>query len=366
MSDALNFEDKDLLDHCGRIFVHGVVSAMCESVWWAIYLVLFVYATKLQLSRGIRTIPYLIMLTVTLVLFGSSTSLWAMNIAVVVQKMQGILVDYPDLALRERVDKTNERTLQFGLPMEALFLINMLVGDTVVIWRAWALWQDCGRLRGLIAIPIAFLCVSYGFTVNALNCLAQGDFVQSTIPIGGRLCTWSEPISWGVSLFTNLTSTALIAIKAWKVRRFVKTNCGECSKTMTERVLLLLVESGLIYCLFWLSQLILFFDFDPSANRTYAYDIFSSIGEQLSGLYPTIMIILVNKHRSLSCGVNASEYVDSGNQDPADSDELPMIQFRAQRSVVYPQEAMLGMTARERTLSVGTTQSFYSYEGYAV
>ncbi|KIY68043.1 hypothetical protein CYLTODRAFT_453916 [Cylindrobasidium torrendii FP15055 ss-10] len=313
MSLPPSIQDQDHLANNGMAFVHAVISLMCESVWWSVYLVFFVYATKLQIYRGIRTVPSMVMFIITVVLFGASTSLWAMNATVLIQKLRYLLIDYPALALSERIARSNKRILPFALPMKGLFLSNMIIGDTVIIWRVWALWQDgASRTRWLVAIPIAFLCVSYGFAVNALKCLSEETFIESTVAGGGRLCAWTESISWGVSLLTNLTSTILIAIKAWQVRRFLKAKCRECNKTMTERVLILLVDSGFIYCFFWLSQLILFFKFDANSKTAYLYDILSNIGDQFSGLYPTIMIILVNKQHSLSDGLPNSMCIESG------------------------------------------------------
>ncbi|KIY68047.1 hypothetical protein CYLTODRAFT_421993 [Cylindrobasidium torrendii FP15055 ss-10] len=363
MSTPLGAEDQYLLDYNGWLYVHSVVGVICESIWWSIYVMLFIYAAKIQLSRGIRTMPAVAMLIVTLVLFASSSSLWAMNVAVLIHRLQGMLIDYPDLSLWDRIAKTNERVVGFGLPMEALFLINMLVGDSVVIWRAWVLWQGSGRMRALLVIPITFLCVSFAFMVKAVKCLADDGFSQSTIPAGGRLCAWSEPISWGVSLLTNVVSTTLIAVKAWQIRQSNKRVAGKHSKTKSERILVLLVESGFIYCLFWLSQLILFFDFELDDSRVFGYDILSTLGDQLSGLYPTIIIILVNKHRSLSYDTRASAFVDSGHNGSS-STELPTIQFGAHKtSTVYPQTTTLGTMAFGQTVSLGTTQSTREQDG---
>ncbi|KIY68046.1 hypothetical protein CYLTODRAFT_421990 [Cylindrobasidium torrendii FP15055 ss-10] len=355
MSTTLTAEDQYLLDYSGRMYMHGIVGIICESVWWAIYLVLFIYATRLQLSHGLRTIPAIVMFAVTLILFASSTSLLGMNATWLMTQLNGMLIDYPDLALWDRVSKTNERLAQFGVPMEALFLTNMIIGDSVVIWRAWALWQGGGRMRWLLAAPISFLCVSFGFMVQALKCLSDGAFGQSTIPDGGRLCAWSEPISWGISLLTNISSTTLIAIKAWQARRFFKDTSMGHRKTTSERILILLVESGFIYCLFWLSQVILFFEFDYTNSRMFAYDILGTLGDQLSGLYPTIIIVLVNKHRSLSNDVCPSFHVESEHR--GGSDELPTIQFgEGLKTTTYQPDSTMGATSLGMTLSTTTSR----------
>jgi hypothetical protein len=66
-----------------------------------------------------------------------------------------------------------------------------------------------------------------------------------------------------------------------------------------ERVLVLLVESGFVYCLFWFSQVILFFPFTRADRAVWAFEVLAPLGDQISGLYPTIIIVLVNVQHSL-------------------------------------------------------------------
>lgn len=120
--------------------------------------------------------------------------------------------------------------------------------------------------------------------------------------------------------------------------------------------MILLVESGFIYCLFWLSQVILFFEFDYTSKTMFAYDILGTLGDQLSGLYPTIIIILVNKHRSLSNDVYASVHIESGHR--REPDELPTMQFGEQglKTTVFPPDSTVGTIALGRIVSTGTTR----------
>ncbi|EEB89589.1 hypothetical protein MPER_12292 [Moniliophthora perniciosa FA553] len=96
--------------------------------------------------------------------------------------------------------------------METLFLSNMIIGDAVVIWRAWALCKAT-PLQPLVYVPMAMLSISFAFAVISLDCLATNGygFSQSTIPEGSKVCQWGEPIAWGISLLTNVVSTSLIA-----------------------------------------------------------------------------------------------------------------------------------------------------------
>ncbi|KAF9254754.1 hypothetical protein L218DRAFT_951312 [Marasmius fiardii PR-910] len=223
-----------------------------------------------------------------LILFGNETAALTMAI-------QAFLFKYPQLGLLDRCLALDNDLEGFGLPMEALFLINMIVGDSIVIWRAWVLCQN-SRFQKLVYLPIVMLLTSFVFTIVALDCLFLNGFGNdSSIPAGSKMCRWSEAIAWGLSLATNILSTGSIAIIAWQHRQFMKEHLrGGESRTLTrsERVLFILVESGFIYCLFW-----------SNTQRdfiTFLKVFLDAVGDQISGLYPTCIIILVNMQQSMS------------------------------------------------------------------
>ncbi|KAJ7574904.1 hypothetical protein C8J56DRAFT_802355 [Mycena floridula] len=207
-------------------------------------------------------------------------------------------IDHLDLPLQDRKDIGNS-LLEFSLstPMEALFMFNMVVGDTVVIWRAWVLYTD---QLWLLGIPCLMLTMSLVFAIIDLTCLTGAGITdQSSIASGGAICQHSELISWAFSLVTNASCTVLIGIKAWEHRRSMLLMTGESRRTVSERVLSLLVESGFIYCLFWLTQLILFFDIDRNSPVYYLYIILSGMGDQISGMYPTLIVVIVNFQQTI-------------------------------------------------------------------
>ncbi|KAF9263173.1 hypothetical protein L218DRAFT_987793 [Marasmius fiardii PR-910] len=310
-----------IFDGLGTYFVVNLAGVVSETGLWGIYLVLFSWAVKLQLKQTkMKNKSNILILVVTWILFLSSTALWAMNVSQLTLATQGFFFRYPELGLLDRWLSLNDDIRGFGLPMEALFLVNMIVGDSVVIWRAWVLCQN-NRLHKLVYIPIVMLLASFVFTVIALNCLASNGYGdQSPIPQGSKTCRWSQPIAWGISLLTNAVSTTLIAIRAWQHRQFLRRNFGG-RKTRSEKILLILVESGFIYCLFWLTQLNLFFDRDRGRNFVTFLSVFlNAVGDQISGVYPTCIIILVNMQRSMSefdSTVQMSTLPSPSNSDPS-------------------------------------------------
>ncbi|KAJ7123689.1 hypothetical protein C8R44DRAFT_784208 [Mycena epipterygia] len=199
--------------------------------------------------------------------------------------------------------------------MEALFMFNMVVGDSVVIWRAWVLYQ---RTLWVVSIPCIMLLMSFIFAVIDLICLTGAGFSnQTAIAGGGAVCTHAELMAWAFSLVTNASCTILIGYKAWHHRRSMRALniSGTSRRLSTDKLLSILVESGFIYCLFWLTQLILFFPVSRDKPEIYVYQLLAGMGDQISGMYPTLIIVIVNLHQTIwedhSVTLNSNGAADS-------------------------------------------------------
>ncbi|KAI0054213.1 hypothetical protein BV25DRAFT_1833726, partial [Artomyces pyxidatus] len=113
---------------------------------------------------------------------------------------------------------------------------------------------------------------------------------QSNIKQGRRAL-----ILVGPTLATNVCATLLIAYKAWHYRVAVKAHLNEDNAaTKVEKILALLVESGVVYCVMWILYVLAAFRVFPNPGPS----IMDGIMVQVSGIYPTIIIILVCLQKS--------------------------------------------------------------------
>lgn len=84
---------------------------------------------------------------------------------------------------------------------------------------------------------------------------------------------YSQLTSWAFELATNIVATSLIGYKTWYIvkfrtrswsslstwhnrtyRRFIRQNIiGKNRKTSIQKILAILVESGILYCFVWVS-----------------------------------------------------------------------------------------------------------------
>ncbi|KAJ6505740.1 hypothetical protein C8R47DRAFT_134802 [Mycena vitilis] len=113
--------------------------------------------------------------------------------------------------------------------------------------------------------------------------------------------TKSQILVWAFSLATNALCTLLIGVKAWRHRKTMR----ELSLTVkydgmsTEKILSLLVESGFIYSLLWAVQILGYLEFPLDSPWNIISEVVVRIGRQLTGMYPTLIIVIVNFKRTI-------------------------------------------------------------------
>ncbi|KAJ7607552.1 hypothetical protein FB45DRAFT_1040236 [Roridomyces roridus] len=291
--------DGQTLYHFGLDLSQNTIGVIWESIFLSAYGVFFVLAVYSIFRRGLKSRSSVIMLLVVIYLYATSVTLWALNVTTLFKNMHSLLMDYPTMPLEDRVAQANLDVASLGVPMEALFMFNMLIGDSVVIWRAWVLYP---RTLWAVSAPCILLLMSFIFTIIDITCLTGAGWSdQTSISNGGGVCSHAELLSWAFSLGTNASCTLLIGLKAWQHRRVMKSLniTGNGRRMSADKILSLLVESGFIYCLFWLTQLILFFPVSRFTPLIYVYEMFAGMGDQISGMYPTLIIVIVNLQHTI-------------------------------------------------------------------
>ncbi|KAF8178313.1 hypothetical protein K438DRAFT_1844323 [Mycena galopus ATCC 62051] len=300
-SSTLSDFDSQVLYFFGLDIIQDALGVIWETLFISAYGIFFGIAVYSIFRKGFKSRSSVAMLCVVVYLYASSLTLWALNVTAFFKTAHAMFIDYPDMPLEDRGVQANINGLPLATPEEALFMLNMVVGDSVVIWRAWVLYQ---RTLWVVLIPCTMLLMSLVFTIIDITCLTDIGFgVQSSVAGGGGVCAHAELISWAFSLVTNATCTLLIGYKAWHHRRSMKSLniLGSRRRMSTDKVLSILVESGFIYCLFWLTQVILFINIDPDRQTpiAYVYELFAGMGDQISGMYPTLIIVIVNLHQTI-------------------------------------------------------------------
>ncbi|KAH9028547.1 hypothetical protein EDB84DRAFT_1563059 [Lactarius hengduanensis] len=220
-------------------------------------------------------------------MFGITTLMFALALVVLVlrtaigfQEMLGITSAHTTWS--------EDRFLVVFWAEAAIARLMYILSDIVCAWRAVILWNRDKRIIAILLLLILGTAAAAGCELRLDNPVAPSA-KSSLVGDMGPL------IMVGPTLATNLVSTGLIAWKAWEHRVSIKKHLGEASRPVrVERVFALLVESGFIYCCVWIVYLISALDLIPVPGFAVMDDVLLFV----SGLYPTLIIILVAMQRS--------------------------------------------------------------------
>ncbi|THV01210.1 hypothetical protein K435DRAFT_793552 [Dendrothele bispora CBS 962.96] len=271
--------DSDILVVKEWVFNTALVSLLLGVQMTLSIVVLCVFILRAQgisLSKARVALSF-----VTIMMFLASLASLVMSIEDIIIQMPLVGYNPPDLG---QINSLNKR-LMIGL--NVMSRVNYVMGDIVVVWRAWVLFSQ--RLPAKITLSI---CLMGSFAGASLDCgLLVKRVMKNHFDTGSKI----DSIILAVPLiFTNLTATTLIAFKAWLIGQICYLVLGS-----------------------------------TQGHDTTAVQAYNSIMPELVAIYP-ILIILVVAHEN-----NKPESVN----DMSLSQSIRFASVRAPKSQVYHSES---------------------------
>ncbi|THU99682.1 hypothetical protein K435DRAFT_837583 [Dendrothele bispora CBS 962.96] len=158
--------------------------------------------------------------------------------------------------------------------------ISYFLGDVIVIWRAWVLYQRNLVVKAILgaSVALSLACAIYDSVAAATMNLFQPVFGSTRFLLPSAV------------IFINALSTSLIGYRAWGHRKLIKTLLdGTSKRSQAMECLILLIESGALYCIFWILVVLSMTveNFDNTAG-SYLNDILP----HMEAIYPTTIILL--------------------------------------------------------------------------
>ncbi|KZV59876.1 hypothetical protein PENSPDRAFT_376842 [Peniophora sp. CONT] len=250
-------------------------------------------------SRG-RSCSPLIIPAMACVMYTLSLSHWAVSLYYFVED-----AEYAKLGLARFSFASDIRAINISLL--TLFSLNVVMSDSIVLWRMCVVWE---RARAVLVVGAAMLVTTLG--LNIANVVAEAKLagIDIVTPEGFANDKDSEMIviyglqSVGLaaaffSLASNLCATALVGLKIWLHRRQfpMRVRSGN-RRTMVERIMELLVDSGVVYTAIWLLYCISFYR--PITSQVVIDDLkitavsyLDAAMAQITSIYPLVVFVLV-------------------------------------------------------------------------
>ncbi|KAE9388294.1 hypothetical protein BT96DRAFT_981098 [Gymnopus androsaceus JB14] len=114
----------------------------------------------------------------------------------------------------------------------------LLIADTAIVWRAWALWSENRLIKWTLLI---ILLADIG--VNIADAIVDTKIDLKLNIDNAATLDW---VSIVLNLTVNIVATLLIAHRAWTHHQLIHAILRN-KKTQVEAILLLMVESGAIF-----------------------------------------------------------------------------------------------------------------------
>ncbi|VDB96659.1 unnamed protein product [Peniophora sp. CBMAI 1063] len=204
--------------------------------------------------------------------------------------------------------RTSGKSASLHLTLVVLLSINAVLSDSIVLWRMCVVWDKRRLVLAFATVLIIAISV-----FNVLNLVWDGASVKlSAIPSPGFNVGDTEIIViYGktyvglaaafVSLASNACATALVGLKAWMHRRqLAELIRANGRRTLVERVMEILVDSGIVYTAIWALYCASFdVSIAPQSITPYspvvitAVDHLDYVMAQLTSIYPLAIFILV-------------------------------------------------------------------------
>ncbi|GLB36931.1 hypothetical protein LshimejAT787_0312180 [Lyophyllum shimeji] len=104
-----------------------------------------------------------------------------------------------------------------------------------------------------------------------------------------------------VSLATNISATLLIFYRLWDHRKAIGAFAPLTNVSRAQKVMSLFVESGVVYCGIQLCALIAcqLVPSRPQTGKDYKLSILPELSLSLAAIYPSVVVLLVNRQRSM-------------------------------------------------------------------
>ncbi|KAK7005873.1 hypothetical protein R3P38DRAFT_3040097 [Favolaschia claudopus] len=290
----------------GESAMYVVFDLVAQTFVFGIYTLLLCLSTRVLLHRGLKSqTTRVAMLCLTIFMFLMSTAYWAFNNVYAADWIR-FLLETPGQPFVDH----DEISKWYPL-FNAFVMINFVLSDCVVFWRAWVISHRNLRKYLWVTLALVVLTALAVFLTIAFRIVA---YIQTPSKNLSKTNTYSIrtvidvlQVSTGVfSFVSNLSATIIVAVTAVRHRQLVRhAFSDEEARRQSNRILGLVAEAGAFYCLSTIVLLIASFIRIPHGTLG---DLYAPINLHIASAYPPAMILLVNSSHSSSRPANGTDF----------------------------------------------------------
>ncbi|KAH7874893.1 uncharacterized protein C8R40DRAFT_1171008 [Lentinula edodes] len=304
-------------EHAVTLLYHSghVIAVIPQTLVYGIYAVLVPVSSYVMLRRGLATRARKILFRISIFMFLLSTVYWIASVSTLIQLIQvWFLASDPDA-----------HSAPNYLPiLNALALVNYIITDGVVVWRAWVLCSGDGTkalTMCLFMLGLATVSVTATIVIRIALMVIDTQVGELFNQLNHGINV-TQVATLVLSLLTNSLATFLISLKAWRSRTEIRNNLDSVvdRHSRAGKIFALLVETGVIYSLSCVRYLrlqkkiytnvdsiqltVLVSTFVHLKEGTLG-DLYTPASTQFAGIYPVVVLLLITQNNTLDRTVQA-------------------------------------------------------------
>ncbi|KAJ7071982.1 hypothetical protein C8F01DRAFT_1102072 [Mycena amicta] len=265
-----------------------VFGLVAQTFVFGFYTLLVLLSTRSLLRRQQRNKPRTILILVTLAMYLLTTLYWIYSVAFVADRValvdqvllvvQGVQANIPA--------QTSDTLAKLAPVVNAAILLNFVITDGILVWRAWLI---CHRtIRKYLFVAIGFLVLTTISLVTLIS-LHFATSLLSPSSISSGVIDAFQVITLAFSLASNIGATAVVGRTASRNLN-VPFPGGEFRFVRTNPALALVAESGAVYIF---SGLLLLISSLIRLQIGTLGDLYGPVAVQIAGGYPSALLLLI-------------------------------------------------------------------------
>ncbi|KIK63509.1 hypothetical protein GYMLUDRAFT_241979 [Collybiopsis luxurians FD-317 M1] len=283
-------DDQVLIALLGKDFLFDAVNLAIQAFGWGVFVAGFGVAIQLMLAKA-RTRSLTVLSICLVVIFIAFVCEYVLLTGTILSEVSELFIATSQDELQARLDANDASLIRWEYFFSWPDNVNLLLSDAIVAWRAWVLSEK--KIWRIILA--ALMIVNIGF--NVADCIFQDIEIKQEVD-GSSIVDW---MSTAFSLAVNVCATSLIAWKYWNYLHFMKKHWQKAKgtkKSHVQDILLLLIESGVIFCGIQLTcviTVILRTIREQDLNISIADGVATTVLSVITAWYPVAVVILVSK-----------------------------------------------------------------------
>ncbi|KAE9400905.1 hypothetical protein BT96DRAFT_1018543, partial [Gymnopus androsaceus JB14] len=243
-------EESEQIAYAGSVVFENTSTIILLSGLAGVYILAFTISMHIILRKNNNRWAYKALIALLLMAFALAALFACLDIALGLLEVKfGFVVSLSGGLIAQEL-AADSKVSGMSIISDWAANFTFLIADTAIVWRAWALWTENKLVKWTlliilladIGINIADAVVDTKVTINALNTDNNSVTFDSLSP--------------ALNLTVNIVATFLIAHRAWKHHQSTPAILHN-NKTEVGAILLLMVESGAIFGMVQVTNIIL-------------------------------------------------------------------------------------------------------------